>query len=544
MAISVLLNSGIQQSNSLSTTTASQSTQSSDPAAYARAKQDFYTPTNPISSSSTPTWVNTGTSTSQSTEDLGEQGGADNVGSFALTTTYSNPAVLPQAVETAVSNTTTPDQQAWSTLTQSMASGNLSSAQSALSAYTQALSTSTLYISPLTTPSAQFMSDLTKLGSALQSGNLGAAQSAFQSAQSAQPDNVAGAMGTAMGMINQDEEQALIGMANGSAPSAASLTKLSTDMALWDSANMEASANISNYLQTQGYSATAATSYANSMTNSVLSVSESAEINGSQVVSITASSELIQQDSVNAAAVGSAHGAAVAANATASLYAAIDVNATVATVSSHGTVTTATADQNSQTHLTAHAAALAATATSADGNTTASIAASAVKVSGSATENSSSSLSVSNGSHTKNVATASTATTAINASSNSSTASVTNANGSSATVSNSSASASESTVASTATVATTSAVHHHHHHDWPEEGTSSQSASVQSSSDTGSISSSNKIPAWWERSAQPDSILTQATLTSALDIATTTATQQINSLLEASTKSNDSASNG
>jgi len=61
-------------------------------------------------------------------------------------------------------------------LTQALQSGNLSSAQQALSALTNSATTSSLL-------SAQLTQDLSKLGSALQSGNLSSARQAYSSVQ-------------------------------------------------------------------------------------------------------------------------------------------------------------------------------------------------------------------------------------------------------------------------------------------------------------------------------------------------------------------------
>jgi len=64
-------------------------------------------------------------------------------------------------------------------------------------------------LSPLTAPSTQFLSDLTALGNALQSGNLATAKSVFQTAQYDKPDNVGGAYAMAYDTGNTGAEATL-----------------------------------------------------------------------------------------------------------------------------------------------------------------------------------------------------------------------------------------------------------------------------------------------------------------------------------------------
>jgi len=90
-----------------------------------------------------------------------------------------------------------PADQAWSTLTQSLASGNVAAAQTALTAYTQALPSDPSSLSSLTSPSTQFLSDLNTLGSALKSGDLTTAQTVFKTAQYDKPDNALGVVSLA-----------------------------------------------------------------------------------------------------------------------------------------------------------------------------------------------------------------------------------------------------------------------------------------------------------------------------------------------------------
>jgi hypothetical protein len=103
----------------------------------------------------------------------------------------------------------TPTDQAWSALTQSLASGNVTAAQTALASYTKILPTAPEALSPLTSPSTQFLTDLSTLGSALQSGDLTAARSDFQTAQYDKPTNNGSAYATAYDTGNTGAEATL-----------------------------------------------------------------------------------------------------------------------------------------------------------------------------------------------------------------------------------------------------------------------------------------------------------------------------------------------
>jgi len=89
----------------------------------------------------------------------------------------------------------TPTDQAWSTLTQSLASGNVAAAQTALTNYTQALPTDP--------------GSLATLGNALQSGDLTAARSDFQTAQYDKPTTNGSAYATAFDTGNTGAEATL-----------------------------------------------------------------------------------------------------------------------------------------------------------------------------------------------------------------------------------------------------------------------------------------------------------------------------------------------
>lgn len=68
---------------------------------------------------------------------------------------------VPQAVITALENYVSPTQKAWTALTQSLKSGDIASAQTALAAYSTALSAAE---GTLSAPSSAFLDDLTGLG--------------------------------------------------------------------------------------------------------------------------------------------------------------------------------------------------------------------------------------------------------------------------------------------------------------------------------------------------------------------------------------------
>jgi hypothetical protein len=73
-------------------------------------------------------------------------------------------------------------QQAWQTLGQSLASGNLSAAKSAFAAYSK-LNPAQTATSSSSSGASQLSTDMAALGSALSSGKLSTAQSAFAAAQ-------------------------------------------------------------------------------------------------------------------------------------------------------------------------------------------------------------------------------------------------------------------------------------------------------------------------------------------------------------------------
>jgi hypothetical protein len=115
---------------------------------------------------------------------------------------------------------------------------HLSSVGSAVDAYTSSLAGSNVYDSSYTTPSAQFLTDLANLKTAAASGNQADTESALAAAKADAPDGVADGEATAV--------------AKGDTAGLAAL-------------QVEATANISDYLKTQGYSSKGATAEASAV---------------------------------------------------------------------------------------------------------------------------------------------------------------------------------------------------------------------------------------------------------------------------------------
>jgi len=123
-------------------------------------------------------------------------------------------------------------------------SNNLAAVGGAIDTYTSSLSSSNVYDSSYTTPSSQFLSDLTALKTAAASGNLQEAQTELAQAKLAAPDDVASGAAAAI--------------SHGDAAGEAALT-------------VEGTANISDYLATQGYSSAGAEAEASAVTINGLS---------------------------------------------------------------------------------------------------------------------------------------------------------------------------------------------------------------------------------------------------------------------------------
>lgn len=177
-------------------------------------------------------------------------------------------AGIPQSLAAGLATYQSQPQTAWQSLQQSLASGDISAAQTALTNYTQSLAASNDSMSALTRPSRQFLTDLTNLGSALSAGDLQGAQSAFQTAQADQPPSLAQALATALATAAADGAQTGNWMqdmvnfaatlapgsaaASGSAPSSGP-DQFSTDLNNLEGLIQEANANVGGYLSTQGY---------------------------------------------------------------------------------------------------------------------------------------------------------------------------------------------------------------------------------------------------------------------------------------------------
>ena len=80
-------------------------------------------------------------------------------------------------------NSLTKSQQAWQTLQQSLASGNLAAAQSSFSTYQQSDQSLSSASSSASSASTQSTTQITALGNALSSGDLSGAQTAFANVQ-------------------------------------------------------------------------------------------------------------------------------------------------------------------------------------------------------------------------------------------------------------------------------------------------------------------------------------------------------------------------
>ncbi|MGD0521778.1 MAG: hypothetical protein ABSA48_11030 [Terracidiphilus sp.] len=144
-----------------------------------------------------------------------------------------------------------PMQQAWTALGKSLASsldpgamvfgagtGDLSAAKTALDTYMQLLPSSSMYMSTLTTPSQAFLNDLSAMKTAINSGDLTGAQTAFATALADSPDDIGGAFSIANCTGDTDN-----------------MARLS----------MESAANLSDYLTSIGYTQTNANIEANAM---------------------------------------------------------------------------------------------------------------------------------------------------------------------------------------------------------------------------------------------------------------------------------------
>jgi hypothetical protein len=408
MDISALLGSGLLQS--MSPTTEAKSLQSAtqqllsvtdSKTASAEPASDTYTPSGQNQEPSNSGFSSLGPTPYQYTMQLQAPSSDPDAGSLKITVSSYMPAVLPQAVTSAIANAVTPEQTAWGTLQQSLASGNASTAQSALSAYNQMLPSSNLYMSSATTPSAQFLSDLTAVGSALASGDLAGAQAAFQTAQGDHPESVAAAVSAARGNLLADTTDAVQTLADSSALSSVNYGQLSIDQTNLDSVSREQSANISDSLVAQGYSAADASKYANAFALPSDTISMSAVSENGTTVSIGSLTNYLTNVSIGSAAertgaagVSTGNGAAVDANASVNAIATInettsaitDVNATIISATATGSMNYLNSSViENATATTSIDAGVTESATTAGNGSGATTAANAAAVAGSET---------------------------------------------------------------------------------------------------------------------------------------------------------------
>ncbi len=103
----------------------------------------------------------------------------------------------------AASSNVSASQQAWQSLQQSLASGNLSAAQTAFNAYSQLNQNLSATSGSNSSSSSQLSMDMKALGSAISSGDLSTAQSAFATVQSDMKSTPSQAVTNAESAVNQ-----------------------------------------------------------------------------------------------------------------------------------------------------------------------------------------------------------------------------------------------------------------------------------------------------------------------------------------------------
>jgi len=198
----------------------------------------------------TPSTQSTQTSSSQSTQP-----------SSRSAVPWATPGISDaEALKMFASGASDPMAVAWGSLTKDIAAGDISSAQTDLTTYQQALTNSNIGMSTLTAASGQFMSDLATLGSALQQGDLSKAQSAFATAGQDRPQDLGAALDSALGAIELDGQGTVNAVVNSYATGASYIAnsdgKLSTDIANYDGLAREAATGLEEQLVSQGFSAT------------------------------------------------------------------------------------------------------------------------------------------------------------------------------------------------------------------------------------------------------------------------------------------------
>ena len=201
----------------------------------------------------------------------GSVASAKSASSSSSAASSSSATVVPQDVLTALYDYVSPTQQAWTDLTQSLKSGNLSAAQTALGNYTASLSApnnSSMLVA--TTPSATFLSDLTVVGNAITAGSLTDARTAFATATSDRPARADEVVNSEESETGFDGSLAIYGLEHPSFGATINWTALwgaiSGDISSLDGGLREEQANIGDNLVALGYSRADATKYAGELT--------------------------------------------------------------------------------------------------------------------------------------------------------------------------------------------------------------------------------------------------------------------------------------
>ncbi len=171
----------------------------------------------------------------------------------------------------AASDVPTSQQQALGALQISLTNGNLKAAQIALNAYNQLTVDTTVDSSSSPAAAPQLTKDLATLGTAISSGKLNAAQSAFASVQSDLKITPADAINNAAIAVAQTVQwvEDLLTLAN---PNATSNTSVDPTTAMFDSVygiNSNTNANPTVALLDNAYGVTSPTSTANTLTGPV-----------------------------------------------------------------------------------------------------------------------------------------------------------------------------------------------------------------------------------------------------------------------------------
>jgi hypothetical protein len=193
---------------------------------------------------------------------------------------------VPDSVMNALMSYTSPLQQAWTTLGQDMQSSNYTGALDALNSYTSLLSKSNLYMSASTTPSNVFLNNLKSLGTALDqihtdtvddlkspnSANTQRDQKDVQQAQSlyatvyqSRPDTANEALASLMSQAGTDGFSFVYALKYNQTPTV-TVAQLRSEITNIDGVLREKNADIYDALSASGYSKTASTKYADTIT--------------------------------------------------------------------------------------------------------------------------------------------------------------------------------------------------------------------------------------------------------------------------------------